>query len=137
VVVVVCDRLYQCEPVSQYLLRDPFGGLIGPDLCPLRITAGGRTVIRGGAEMSNSDASPDTYSDLGGGITPTTDSPDPSDAPACICDGTGTAGIVLVDGRDVVRACLACKPHLAGKLPTLAQLHTRALPRRRRLALVR
>ena len=86
--------------------------------------------------MSNTDASPDTYSDLGGGITPNA-SPDPSDAPTCSCDGSGWAGTVVIDGRDVLQACAACKPHLAGRVPTVAQRHVRHLPRRRRLALVR
>jgi len=74
----------------------------------------------------------DTYADLGGGLTP-----DTPDTPACHCDGTGWAGTVVINGRDVLRACAACKPHLAGRVPTLAQRHTRALPRRRRLTIVR
>jgi hypothetical protein len=38
----------------------------------------------------------------------------------CICDGDGTAGLVEVDGRDVLRICTVHKPHLAG-LPSVAQ----------------
>ena len=87
--------------------------------------------------MSNTDASPDTYSDLGGGITHTPDPTDSPGAPACVCDGSGWAGTVVIDGRDVLQACPACKPHLAGRVPTLAQRHVRALPRRRRFAVVR
>jgi hypothetical protein len=85
--------------------------------------------------MTDVTQASDTYADLGGGTTP--DAPDSPTAPVCACDGSGWAGTVVIDGRDVLRACAACKPHLAGRVPTLAQRHTRALPRRRRLALVR
>lgn len=79
--------------------------------------------------MRNSDS----YADLGGGTTPDPDTPD---TPTCICDGTGDAGIVRINGRDVLKVCVACKPHLS-RVPTVAQRHVRALPRRRRLTLVR
>jgi hypothetical protein len=76
----------------------------------------------------------DAYADLGGG---TASEATPSETVTCVCDGTGDAGIVVIDGRDVLKMCTACKPHLAGRVPTVAQRHSRALPRRRRLALVR
>ena len=87
--------------------------------------------------MRNSDQTPDTptsdrYADLGGGTAPT-----PDDPAICRCDGSGWAGTIVIGGRDVLQACSVCKPHLAGRVPTLAQRHTRALPRRRRFAVVR
>lgn len=57
--------------------------------------------------------------------------------PACTCDGDGWAGIVIIGGRDVLKACAACKPHLAGLVPTVAERHVGRGPRRRRLAVVR
>jgi hypothetical protein len=59
--------------------------------------------------------------------------------PVCDCDGTGWAGTVQIDGRDVAKACPACKPHLAGRVPTVAQrvVGGRLVRQRRHLHAVR
>ena len=56
----------------------------------------------------------------------------PDTAPACICDGSGFAGIILITGpngrpKEIMRVCRACRPDTARRLPTIAQRATHGL----------